>query len=130
MNWRRGLLRAWVALSIGWIALIVLIAEPFEKWTAPTLFYYKDWRIEIPGHPSRDEAVRVVTGFIQSREPLTRFSDLLPPPVAEAEKVVGRYRGDEHIQRLIPVTALALGLPAFMLVLGLATWWVLRGFRR
>ena len=110
MNWRRGLLRAWVLLSGLWILTIATLAGVAS---------YNDWRIEsVMGTPvpKTDRP-----DFVQSDQQDT---------LAKLDEQYGiRLYKPDH-PTVAGYMLIALAPPAAILVLGLGVFWVIAGFRR
>jgi hypothetical protein len=98
MNWRRGLVRLWLALSLGWIAGVGVLAWGHEQTTA-----------------SRDQALKACfeASKAEGTDIFSCFSDETIYP-ALGSKTVGEY------------TAYAFLPPLVTLVLGLIGAWLVR----
>jgi hypothetical protein len=104
MNWRRGLFRCWVALSILWIIGIIVVA-----WAAPTLISTTYLR-----QPTADEVAKC-NELAPSKPPPGFTLDMCAAPIVE--------RSSWYV-------AIALGFPLLALALGLSIRWVVAGFNR
>jgi hypothetical protein len=107
MNWKRGFFRVWLVLSVCWLGFWALgiyehVVERSSAAAAHACFMAKK-DIPPPGNPF--DCFDGVRG--------NRFADLIPLP-----RSISNY------------VAIALGPPIALLLLGLVTIWVSRGFRR
>jgi hypothetical protein len=66
VNWKRGLRRLWIALSIGWIAMTALIFwDDIRRAYAPVIFSYADMHIEFPARTEAEVIRKVLVGAIE-----------------------------------------------------------------
>lgn len=130
MNIKRGLLRAWVVLSVIWVGLIGLLADPLESWNRAPKFNYDNISLEMPPRASREQAITAIATFIDQRRssPSGSFADLLPSPKDAATKVVGSYDGYTNHWKVASIAAVAFLPPFVLLCLGLAVGWIWSGF--
>jgi hypothetical protein len=120
MNMRRGLLRAWVAVSAIWILLICIIgwgqlSEVFVAIEPPA----GKGAVALAPGPFACWATRHVDNMFAIRGPTFPLDEALP--LAEAWRQCIAYK----LQ--IPVEALAP--PLILLALGLVFSWVVTGFK-
>lgn len=142
MNWRRGLLRLWIVLSICWIAAIaaISVSDIIDRWQSA------DAAAKLAESAYIDEE----TGEVRVT---TRFGDAAlasepQPPATELERDIvdlnrrlaeARIQGlndeaERKIRRRNQTTiffgGLALGPPILALVIGSALLWAVSGFRQ
>jgi hypothetical protein len=122
MNWMRGLLRLWIILSLIWIAMILVMTQPWNAFmVAPAT--------AIPAAPAPKE--NRFSEFIDETEgPRPRYqADGSPELTAEQAVAVNAARGRLAFDGAVRVALAALLPPALLLLLLVAGRWVALGFR-
>jgi hypothetical protein len=155
MNWRRGLFRVWVALSILFAVTVIVVGYPEVK----TAFE----RAHAAGHPAKFDPSKGVTLMVPVPCSAARgtkgmdyetfssgpgcwyempvFRRLYPEyrdldDDALADRLYGKVPGSRDIP-LPPkpwtvigkLVAIIMGGPAVLLLVGLSVGWIVRGFR-
>lgn len=127
MNWRRGLLRLWIVVSLTWLLAVATIVFLFPRDHIRPVYPAADgtvvaepWQqISSPAEQQSCSNARTLRPTLGN--PFACFS----PQTAEREELV-RESGVGKAARILVIGTLPCGV-AF--VLGLAAFWVGRGFR-
>jgi hypothetical protein len=119
MNWKRGLFRAWMAVTVLWVAGVGFVAYTAYPWE-----YNPDpsWR------PSKAAAAQLFDDLIMDTRPLVICNE---PPKHLTESCWERttFRG-EILNRSKGAWPLAFIPPVVLFAFGTMGLWVARGFRR
>lgn len=110
MNWKRGLIRAWVLFTVIWILSIGTIAT-------------YNFREGVAGPGSSADYDTTIDEMVKDGQlPALPKGAVAVPRVALAEAPHPNIS-------LWPYVLLALGVPLVILGAGAGTWWVVSGFR-
>lgn len=132
MNWRRGLFRLWVSLSVPWIVGIPLAMGIVETWNRPAEIRHGNSSIELPPRTTKAEAQAALEAFIIHRKSDDNpgpFRDLIPDPKVAAANLTKDYDERANHRAVLEIMYLALGPPVAAFAIGVALLWVARGFR-
>ena len=133
MRWRRGFFRAWIVISVVWVGLAVMIAQPD---TYRHLWHKAKYEIATPSGQKftldssmpRDHLVGILDTALRQEEarpggtkvePSTRDSLL--------QRIDEGYREQDQALQAWIATIIP---PVALLMLGIAIGWVVGGFRR
>ena len=139
MNWRRGLLRVWIAMSALWIGLAGLLVGlgSFGHDPAPltvTVIGSDGSSTKGPGWSSSSVLGRVHLCIKEAHGCGFRISDAKAAGYSEQE--IGEYLiARTTVESVTPngygvglLGVLFLGPPLAMLALGVVLWWIAQGF--
>ena len=80
MNWRKGLLRSWLVLSIVWVVAAVVLERPIQAWRDPIIE---------SGRPSAVNEARAegykdaeIAAYLRRQYAITFTEHLIVPPFA------------------------------------------------
>jgi hypothetical protein len=129
MNWKRGLLRLWLFLSISWVLAVGALA--YEHFSAPLIDLSTGWESraarEAAAQSAGEAAVREVKEKESPAESAARGGwDPLVPPTFEEEML----KFQNNREYAVWYANFALIPPAALFGLGLALAWVGAGFGR
>jgi hypothetical protein len=136
MNWRRGLWRIWLAVTVLWIACSSWAAGPidrFHRLSDPVRFSVENVEHEFPGDMEPNLIKTAIAEWIkQQRDAKAKnyFDRFDEPPDKIANRIVGNYQPRSVLSILRDWAGLALLPPAVLLALGSLIFWALRGFGR
>ncbi|MCJ2136207.1 hypothetical protein MKK69_19485 [Methylobacterium sp. J-026] len=139
MNWKRGLLRLWLVLTVAWVGLCAFVFDVPTLWhnaTAPIIIKAGNYELEFPLDSTRAEIITAISGFV-SEERAKGYNPVMgsanDEPSKVAEDVVGKYDRISLPVRLwrvfLPLLLTALLPPIAALMSGYACAFVVRGFR-
>jgi hypothetical protein len=113
MRWRRGLLRLWVVASVGWLLItgaVFRVPQSLLSWHGTPS------PATVQEGPFRGLPVLTPNG---SPDPLAGLNSALKAMQEENETPNGLWG----------FLFVGMGPPVMILILGIAGWWVARGFR-
>ena len=138
MNWRRGLLRLWILVTLAWVAVVgVIYAPQFSDPRIPPVRMMYDATVksmlpaigapDMPGYYAV-EAPNQITFFFPDETPTDEAEKLLPLHFKYIDRSEEIWRARE---RLILPTLLLIAIPsALLFAFGGLVLWTLSGFRR
>jgi len=159
VNWKRGLFRGWVVLSVAWLALAGILFGPSAFSSLPELpetgmieksvelaRAYRSGTVPIEKKPYYEEALR--RGLLIEIRPMAGKKDEMEivlkdqtvisnvPSDIEAKEIgrrISNFFQDAHSKelrsRILKTSALLFLPPAVLLVLGIGIYWVVVGFK-
>lgn len=136
MNWRKGLLRAWIVTATTWIVLVLVVANPVQQLFGPqppATFHDGEQAIEFPAGTSRAVVEKALTGYVNESRAKSPYAGIGTPVETvgqEVGRLIGNYRPVSKWAMLGSFAALALLPPFALLGIGWAVAWVMRGFQR
>jgi len=134
MAWRQGFFRIWVVLSVIWVGVAILIAQPKTYvwlWNAPKyeITFPTGLKFTLDGGKTREEATELLDSQIKhevsrpGREKLKLDDrDELLQSMYGGYSSPGDQARDAWLATLIP--------PVGLFLVGLTVGWILRGFRK
>jgi hypothetical protein len=147
LNWKKGLLRIWLVISVAWVVLCAVIARP-DQGLATLLggelgVHLPDGtELVFPLAIERDVLEKAVVTLLIDQPSLLASTpkDLLAPdPEAEArQRLAGetareffdsrRDHGRKARRHLLGFGLTAIGFPAVLLMMGYVIAWIINGF--
>lgn len=118
IRWQRGLLRLWVVISLAWAGALALVLHPLEQIST----IREAW--DLPPAPPY-EPVKLPPG-VEPDIPGVWGRPVNPNPTPEDTL---REKADEAQEVLLSWLKFAFGVPMALLVAGVLTGWVVKGFR-
>lgn len=131
-NWRRGLMRLWIAASVVWIAFSFWEFHPIQKFreaTAPIVVTICNTGIEFPHGTPVSEVKKALTGFVQSRKykPCSAYASMFGVDSA-IDEAMNQFHPQPISETVLPMTVEILLPPLLALAAGLAGFWIASGF--
>lgn len=160
INWRKGLFRLWVVVSILWVGAVTPIMWRDLQNSVEQIHwhYFGQWRFDRILVPlplkALDECKHVARAFSESdhawilleqfRECYPQYSDIpdrelskrlyekyhAAVPAAAAQAMAGRQKQTDVWLRFAVSLSAIAAPPVLCLLLGVSCFWVARGFRR
>jgi hypothetical protein len=135
MNWKRGLLRFWIVCAIAWFLAVLFLLNPIGQiygvLTQEITFTTKNGVKHV--FPARTD-IKVVKETIakyltdeQSKWPGTPDNPF--QPFVEAEAIIEQNKPVSALSIIGKFTLLACLPPLGLLLSGLATFWIVLGFK-
>jgi len=133
VNWGRGLLRAWVLISVIWVALALYALDPLDTWnkaSADVVKVYHGTQLIFPALIERDVMERALAEYFreQRADPTwqPRFGE--GTPEGEAKLIAGEHDPNLRWWKTGTIVTMAFGPPILLIAFGMALQWVSRGF--
>jgi hypothetical protein len=124
MNWRRGLLRLWLVLSLCWVAAVGVYAWKQEPWISSPQFVYET----ASSYRGNEQSNSIGLNIGAWRVTIDRqFEQLSPEKQNETAQKIANSLNAELAKRYV---AYVLVPPLATLVLGFLGAWVVSGFER
>jgi alkanesulfonate monooxygenase SsuD/methylene tetrahydromethanopterin reductase-like flavin-dependent oxidoreductase (luciferase family) len=134
MNWRRGLFRAWLLISVIWAVLATFIMSPLTEWRMANddvSLSYDGETLIFPATLDRDKIERALVTYIRQRWTETprenRTREGTPEEIAA--RMAASHDPYSRWKRMGTIVLAVTAPPLVLLCLGLALGWVGRGFR-
>jgi hypothetical protein len=131
MNFRRGLFRAWVVLSLIWVCLIgVIFFANAQQYFKPIRLTVAGSNFEFPGTTSRSAVKADLVSFFE-REKINGSGRVPPQTDAEqdAAEISQKFTSQDFPEFALQVSALVFAVPAIVFALGALLLWIGAGFR-
>jgi hypothetical protein len=147
MNWRRGLIRLWLVVSVVW-ALIAAGAsiDLFRQVSAPIFLHDGEQQLSFPGNTPLPMVRRAVLSYLREKSfdpstaklgepsapnlrPVTDPKVLDQLNTAQANVIIGDYQPRSYLPAVEKSAGVVLLPPIFLLVLGAAALWTISGFK-
>jgi hypothetical protein len=126
MNWKKGLFRVWVLVSIAWLIYpCYLLVEQIRGLGDDITLHDGEAKFIFPGDLPRDEVHTALVKLMQEQDPRSN-------PVESdkwADKVMAGYEPRTFIGPIYQFVKIGLGPPIGAFVLGCGLWWTVAGFR-
>jgi hypothetical protein len=131
MNWARGLFRAWVVCSLLWVALVAVYAPSEIRLVyAPVILHDGDQRLEFPANTPPAAVRKAVLDYLKEK-----FAKVAPPPQGfviqydeAANTIIANFQYRPLWAAVLKIIGAMLSVPAGLLLVGIAGWWVGRCF--
>ena len=134
MNWRRGLIRLWIVLSILWVVGTGWVLDPLQQIrdaTGPVIFRIGDAVIEFPRETPLPTIKKALTDFAHTEVEKKPTSPELFLEGAEAAvaRALSGFKPQPLWRSLYPTVGLLVLPPLFVLTVVFLALWIVRGFR-
>jgi hypothetical protein len=140
MNWRRGLFRSWLVVSVLWISISWWAIEPISKIRIATrdevVFHFGGQSFSFPSNTKREVIERVLNDYANGRapwekeHPAFRLSEVDKPIEQRVAEAIGTYQAYSRPDLIFRAWGPIILPPLALMLMGLIIGWVVRGFRR
>lgn len=133
MNWRRGITRLWIVVSVLWVAFATWALDPIQKLHdagAPVVVPFCNARIEFPSDTPVAVVRKALTDFGRGEAKKKECADLFLDGVdATVDRSMSSFQPQPVWKTLYPMMVLMFLPPLLLFAAALVCLWIARGFR-